>query len=130
MTHPSRNFFVLSLFCVLCMFVWLRRQGFESSYNNVLQKEKLVNSKTIISTFLYKEVSSAGFNLVQMVLIFFLDNRVSNWQVSHSKYNNTFKDFTSSNFTYNISKFDITSMFSISGTLGSERGRKPKSTIS
>ncbi len=53
------------------MFVWLRRQGFESSYNNVLQKEKLVNSKTIRFTFLYKEVSSAGVNLVQLVLIFY-----------------------------------------------------------
>ncbi len=47
MTHPSRNFFVLSLFCVLCMFVWLRLQGFESPVNKVFQKEKLVNSKTI-----------------------------------------------------------------------------------
>jgi hypothetical protein len=43
MTHPSRNFFVLSLFCVLCMFV----QGFDSSVNKEFQKEKLVNSKTI-----------------------------------------------------------------------------------
>jgi hypothetical protein len=43
MTHPSRNFFVLCL----CMFVWLRRQGFESSVNQVFQKEKLVNSKTM-----------------------------------------------------------------------------------
>jgi hypothetical protein len=43
MTHPSRNFFVL----YLCMFVWLRVQGFESSVNKVFQKEKLVNSKTI-----------------------------------------------------------------------------------
>ncbi len=48
MTHPSRNFFVLSLFCVLCMFVWLRVQGFESSVNKVFQKKKLVNSKTKI----------------------------------------------------------------------------------
>jgi hypothetical protein len=48
MTHPSRNFFVLSLFCVLGMFVRLRVQDFESSVNKVFQKEKLVNSKTII----------------------------------------------------------------------------------
>jgi hypothetical protein len=128
MTHPSRNFFVLSLFCVLCMFVWLLVQGFESSDNKVFQKEKIVNSKTIISTFLSKEVSSAGVNLVQMVLIFyllFLDNRVSNWQVSHSKYNNTFKDFT-----YNISKLVIINMFSFSGKLGSEGVRKPEFIIS
>ncbi len=49
MTHPSRNFFVLSLFCLLCMFVWLRVQGFESSVNKVFQKEKLVNSKTVLN---------------------------------------------------------------------------------
>jgi hypothetical protein len=30
------------------MFVWLRVQGFEISVNKVFQKEKLVNSKTII----------------------------------------------------------------------------------
>jgi hypothetical protein len=74
MTHPSRNFFVLSLFSLcslfvlslfslcslfvlslfslcsvfLCMFGRLRVQGFESSVNKVFQKEKLVNSKTII----------------------------------------------------------------------------------
>jgi len=59
MTHPSRNFFVLCL----CMFVWLRRQGFESSVNEVFQKEKLVNSKTM-KRFTLKEVSSAGANLV------------------------------------------------------------------
>jgi hypothetical protein len=47
------------------MFVWLRVQGFESSVNKVFQKEKLVNSKTIRFTVLYKEVSSAGANLVQ-----------------------------------------------------------------
>jgi hypothetical protein len=68
MTHPSRNFFVLSLFCVLCMFVWLRVQRFESSVNQVFQKEKLVNSKrenkNIQSSI--KEVSSAGANLVQL----------------------------------------------------------------
>jgi hypothetical protein len=29
------------------MFVWLRRQGFESSVNKVFKKEKLVNSKTM-----------------------------------------------------------------------------------
>jgi hypothetical protein len=40
-------------------------QGFETSVNNVLQKEKLVNLKTIIFTDLNKEVSSAGANLVQ-----------------------------------------------------------------
>ncbi len=39
MTHPARNFYVLSLFCVLCMFVWLRVQGFESSVNIVFQKD-------------------------------------------------------------------------------------------
>ncbi len=50
MTHPSRNFFVLCL----CMFVWLRGQGFESSVNKVFQKEKLVNSKTIRFTVLIK----------------------------------------------------------------------------
>jgi hypothetical protein len=32
----------------LCMFVRLRVQGFESSVNKVFQKEKLVNSETII----------------------------------------------------------------------------------
>ncbi len=59
MTHPSRNFFVLSLFCVFCMFVWLRvQQGFETSINKVFQKEKLVNSKTIRFTDLNEEVSS------------------------------------------------------------------------
>jgi hypothetical protein len=29
------------------MFVWLRRQGFESSVNKVFQKEKLIHSKTM-----------------------------------------------------------------------------------
>jgi hypothetical protein len=49
MTHPSRNFFVLSLCSVfLCMFVSLRVQGFKSSVNKVFQKEKFVNSKTIL----------------------------------------------------------------------------------
>jgi hypothetical protein len=48
MTHPSRNFFVLSLFCVLCMFVGLRVQGYESSVNKQFQKKKLVNLKTMI----------------------------------------------------------------------------------
>jgi hypothetical protein len=47
------------------MFVWLRGQGFESSVNKVFHKEKLVNSKTIRFTVLYKEVSSAGATLVQ-----------------------------------------------------------------
>jgi hypothetical protein len=46
------------------MFVLLRVQGFESSVNKVFQKEKLVNSKTIRFTVLYKEVSSARANLV------------------------------------------------------------------
>jgi hypothetical protein len=59
MTHPSRNFFVLSLFRVLCMFVRLRVQGFESSVNKVLQKEKLVNSKTIIIQSYLKWLVSA-----------------------------------------------------------------------
>jgi L-asparagine transporter-like permease len=65
MTHPSGNFFVLSLFCVLCMFVWLRVQGSESSVTKVLQKEELVNSKKIILQTSIKGVSSAGTNLVQ-----------------------------------------------------------------
>jgi hypothetical protein len=56
MTHPSRNFFVLSLFCV-----WLRVQGFESSVNKVFQKEKLVNSKTIKYTVLIKELVQKKF---------------------------------------------------------------------
>jgi hypothetical protein len=38
------------------MFVWLRGQGFESSVNKVLQKEKLVNSKTKRFTVLKKEL--------------------------------------------------------------------------
>ena len=46
------------------MFVWLREQGFESSVNKVFQKKKLLNSKTIKYIVLYKEVSSAGANLV------------------------------------------------------------------
>jgi hypothetical protein len=66
MTHPSRNFFVLSLFCVLCMIVWLRVQGFESSVNKVFQKEKLINSKTIRKYSLQKGVSSAGANLLYL----------------------------------------------------------------
>jgi hypothetical protein len=56
------------LFCVLCMFVWLRVQGFESSVNKVFQKAKLVHSKTDnknIQTSI-KEASSAGANLVQL----------------------------------------------------------------
>jgi len=61
MTHPSRNFFGLSLFCVLCMFVWQRVQGFESSVYNVFQKEKLVDSKTI-------NLQSSLKELVQQVL--------------------------------------------------------------
>jgi len=62
MTHPSRNFFVMCL----CMFVWLRGQGFESSVNKLFQKEK-VNSKTIKMYSPLKEVSTAGANLVQVV---------------------------------------------------------------
>jgi hypothetical protein len=61
MTHPPRNFFVL---CSR-MFVWLRGQGFEISVNKLFQKEKLVNSKTIRFTILYKGVSSARASLVQ-----------------------------------------------------------------
>ncbi len=56
MTHPSRNFFELSLFCVLRTFVRLRVQGFETSVNKVFQKEKLVNSKTIIYSPHLKEL--------------------------------------------------------------------------
>jgi hypothetical protein len=62
MTHPSRNYFVLSLFCILCMFVWLRTQGFESSVNKVFQKEKLVNSKTIINSTHLKELVQHELN--------------------------------------------------------------------
>ncbi len=62
MTHPSRNFFVLSLFCVLCMFVWLRVHGFESSVYKVFQKEKLVNSKTIIYSTHLKELVQHELN--------------------------------------------------------------------
>ncbi len=62
MTHPSRNFFGPSLFCVLCMFVWLRVQGFGSSVNKVFQKEKLVNSKTIR---IYSPLKGVGANLVR-----------------------------------------------------------------
>ena len=56
MTHPSRNFFVLSLSCVLCMLKWLRVQGFESSVNKVFQKEKLVDSKAILYSPQLKEL--------------------------------------------------------------------------
>ncbi len=63
MTHPSRNFYVLSLFCVF-MFVRLRVQGFESSVNKEFQKKKLVNSKTIIYGPL-EVFSSARTNLFQ-----------------------------------------------------------------
>jgi hypothetical protein len=48
------------------MFVWLRRQGFESSVNKVFQKEKLINSKALSFTVLIKEVSSAGAKLVHL----------------------------------------------------------------
>jgi len=48
------------------MFVWLRRQGFESSVNKVFQKEKLVNSKTI------KDLQSSKRKLVQQELTWFL----------------------------------------------------------
>jgi hypothetical protein len=41
------------------MFVWLRRQGFESSVNKVFQKEKLINSKAI------KDLQSSKRKLVQ-----------------------------------------------------------------
>ncbi len=41
MTHPPRNFFVLHS----CMFVRLRVQSFEISFNKAFQKEKLVNGK-------------------------------------------------------------------------------------
>jgi hypothetical protein len=53
------------------MFIWLRRQGLESSVNKVFQKEKLVNSKTKKIYSPLKEVSSAGANLVQMSLKLF-----------------------------------------------------------
>ncbi len=46
------------------MFVRLRVQGFESSVNKVFQKEKLVNSKTIVTVF----VSGKLFRLVQHLL--------------------------------------------------------------
>ncbi len=52
MAHPTRNSFVMCL----CMFVWLRVQGFESSINKVFQKEKLVNSKTKIYSPQLKEL--------------------------------------------------------------------------
>ncbi len=65
MTHPSRNFFVLSLFCVFCMFVRLRVQGFESSVNKVFQKEKLVNSKTITYSPQLKGLVLQELDLVQ-----------------------------------------------------------------
>jgi hypothetical protein len=64
MTHPSRNFFVLSLFCVSCIFVRLSVQGFERSVNKVYQKEKLVNSKTI-------KVQSSLKGLLQQELIYY-----------------------------------------------------------
>jgi hypothetical protein len=50
------------------MFVWLRRQSFESSVNKVFQKEKLINSKTKKIYSPLKEVSSAGANLVHALL--------------------------------------------------------------
>ncbi len=62
MTHPSRNFFVLCL----CMFVWLRRQGFESSVNKVFQTEKLINSKTM------KRFTVLKRKLVQQELTWYL----------------------------------------------------------
>jgi hypothetical protein len=65
MTHPSRNFFVLSLLSVLCMFVWLRVQRFESSVNKVFQKAKLVNSKTD-----NKNIETSKRKLVQQELRF------------------------------------------------------------
>ncbi len=54
MTHPSVSFFVLCL----CMFVWLRVQGFESSVNRVFQEED--NRYSVLN----KGISSAGTNLV------------------------------------------------------------------
>jgi hypothetical protein len=39
MTHPYRKFFVLSLFCVLCVYVRLRVQGLESSINKENQMD-------------------------------------------------------------------------------------------
>jgi hypothetical protein len=59
MTHSSRNFFVLSLLCVLCMFERLRLQGFESSVNKEFQTKKLVNSKTIRKYIPQKEEAEA-----------------------------------------------------------------------
>ncbi len=55
-----------SLFVLcLCMFVWLRVQGFESSVNKVFQKEKLINSKT------RKDIQSSKRKLVQQELTWF-----------------------------------------------------------
>jgi hypothetical protein len=48
MTHPSRNFF----FCVFMNVCKAKKQGFESSVNKVFQKERLVNSKTIITVLI------------------------------------------------------------------------------
>ncbi len=48
MTHPSTNLLFSLCSVFLCMFVRLRVQGFDSSVNKEFQKEKLVNSKTII----------------------------------------------------------------------------------
>jgi hypothetical protein len=39
MTQPSRNFFVLTLFCAFMHVCWLKVQGFESSVNNDFRKE-------------------------------------------------------------------------------------------
>jgi hypothetical protein len=69
MTHPSRNFFVLSLFCVLRMFVWRRVQGCESSVNKVFQKDQVVNLKTINLQCSFKIFSSAGTNFWFMMMI-------------------------------------------------------------
>ncbi len=47
MTHPSRNFFALSFICVLCMFVWLKVQGFES----YVDKDLLKNNDILMRIF-------------------------------------------------------------------------------
>jgi hypothetical protein len=47
------------------MFARPRLQGFESSVNKVLQKEKLVISKTIFTVLIKRGLVSAGTNLIQ-----------------------------------------------------------------
>jgi hypothetical protein len=56
MTHPSRNFFVLSLFFVFVHVCMAKSAGLESSVYKVFQKEKLVNSKTTIYSPHLKEL--------------------------------------------------------------------------